>query len=70
MLCYHLFAMIQTCTYLYSSKYSLKWGKHRGESKPERRSGIRIIAGTAFRLEFLVGWYYDANATMAVPELY
>jgi len=42
----------------------------RGESKPERRSGKRIIGGTAFRLEFLVGWYYDADATMAVPELY
>jgi len=44
----------------------------RGESKPERHgrhSGKRIIAGTAFRLEFLVGWYYDADATMAVPEL-
>jgi len=26
-----------------------------GESKPERRSGKRIIAGTAFRSEFLVG---------------
>ena len=37
---------------------------------PERRSGKRIIAGTAFRLEFLVGWYYDADATIAVPELY
>jgi len=37
---------------------------------PERRSCKRIIAGTAFRLEFLVGWYYDADATMAVPELY
>ena len=37
---------------------------------PERRSGKRIIAGTAFRLEFLVGWYYDADATMAVSELY
>jgi len=37
---------------------------------PERRSGKRIIAGTAFLLEFLVGWYYDADATMAVPELY
>jgi len=37
---------------------------------PERRSGKRIIAGTAFRLEFLVRWYYDADATMAVPELY
>ena len=37
---------------------------------PERRSGKRIIAGTSFRLEFLVGWYYDADATMAVPELY
>jgi len=36
----------------------------------ERRSGKRIIAGTAFRLEFLVGWYYDADATVAVPELY
>jgi len=42
----------------------------RGESKPERHSGKRIIAGTAFRLEFLVDWYYDADATMAVPELY
>jgi len=37
---------------------------------PERRCGKRIIAGTAFRLEFLVGWYYDADATTAVPELY
>ena len=36
----------------------------------ERRSGKRIIAGTAFRLEFQVGWYYDADATMVVPELY
>jgi len=36
----------------------------------ERGSGKRIIAGTAFRLEFLVGWCYDADATMAVPELY
>ena len=45
-------------------------GKARGESKPERRSGKRIIAGTAFRLEFLVGWYYDADATMVVPELF
>ena len=48
---------------------------HRPEVKvsrngPERRSGKRIIASTAFRLEFLVGWYYDADATMAVPELY
>jgi len=34
------------------------------------RSGKRIIVGTAFRLEFLVGWYHDADATMAVPELY
>jgi len=37
---------------------------------PERRSGKRIIACTAFRLEFLVGWYYDADAKMVVPELY
>jgi len=37
---------------------------------PERRSGKIIIAGTAFRLEFLVDRYYDADATMAVPELY
>jgi len=36
----------------------------------ERRSGKIIIAGTVFRLEFLVGWYYDADAIMAVPELY
>jgi len=43
---------------------------NRGESKPERRSGKRIIAGAAFWLEILVGWYYDADATMAVPELY
>jgi len=35
----------------------------------KRHSGKRIIAGTAFQLEFLVGWYYDADATMAVPEL-
>jgi len=46
------------------------WTTTRGESKPERRSGERIIAGTAFRLEFLVGWYYDVDATMVVPELY
>jgi len=45
-------------------------GGTRGESKPERCSGKKIIAGTAFRLEFLVGWYYDVDATMAVPELY
>ena len=37
---------------------------------PERRSGKRIIAGTVFRPEFLVGWCYDADTTMAVPELY
>jgi len=37
---------------------------------PERRSSKRIIAGTAFRLEFIVGWHYDADATIAVPELY
>jgi len=47
-----------------------KWVTRRGESKPERRSGKRIIAGTAFRIELLVGWYYDVDATMAVPELY
>jgi len=42
--------------------------KPRGESNavPVKR----IIAGTPFRLEFLVGWYNDADATMAVPELY
>ena len=52
---------------------SPRFAKHyrpRGESKPERRSDKRIIAGTAFRLEFLVGWYYDTDATMVVPELY
>jgi len=37
---------------------------------PERRSGKRIIAGTVLRLEFLVGWCYDGDATMAVPELH
>ena len=37
---------------------------------PERRSGKRIIAGTSFRSEFLVGWCYDADTTMAAPELY
>ena len=37
---------------------------------PERRSGKIIIAGTAFQWEFLVGWYYDADAAMAVPELH
>jgi len=37
---------------------------------PERHSGKRVTAGTAFQLEFLVDWYYDADATMAVPELY
>jgi len=36
----------------------------------ERCSGKRFIAGTSFRLEFQVGWYYDADATMVVPELY
>jgi len=30
----------------------------------------RIIAGMAFRSEFLVGWCYDADTTMAAPELY
>jgi len=35
----------------------------RGESKSER-------PGTPLLLEFLVGWYYDADATMAVPERY
>jgi len=47
--------------------------KTRGESKPERPEHLsdkRILSCTAFRLEFLVGWYYDADATMAVPELY
>jgi len=37
---------------------------------PERCSGKRIIAGTAFRTEFLVGWCYNADTTMAIPELY
>jgi len=37
---------------------------------PERHSGKRIIDGTAFRLEVLVGWYYDADATMSAPELF
>jgi len=32
---------------------------------PERLSAKRIIADTA-----LVGWYYDADATMVVPEHY
>ena len=49
---------------------NVKWGGTRGESKPERRSGKIIIAGTAFRIEFLVGWYYDVDATIAVPGLY
>jgi len=40
------------------------------QNGPERRSGKRIIAGTVFRSEFLVGWCYDPDATMAVPELY
>ena len=35
-----------------------------GRNGPERRSRKRIIAGTAFRLEFLVGWCYDADATI------
>jgi len=39
-------------------------------SGPKRRSGKIIIAGTAFRLEFLVGWYYDTDATIAVLEFY
>jgi len=26
-LCFYLFAMIQSCTYLYSSMYSPQWGK-------------------------------------------
>jgi len=37
---------------------------------PERRSGKRITAGMAFRSEFPVGWCYDADTAMAVPELY
>jgi len=37
---------------------------------PERRSGKIIIAGTAFLSEFLVGWCYDSDTAMAVPELY
>ena len=53
-----------------SRKFNSNWDKSKGESKPERRSGKRIIAGTAFRLVFLVGWYYDTDATMTVPELY
>jgi len=48
----------------------LKSGVKVSRNGPERRSGRRIIAGTAFRLEFLVGWYYDADAAMVVPELY
>jgi len=48
----------------------LKYIRFRGESKPEHRSSKRTIAGTTFQLEFLVGWYYDADATMAAPELY
>jgi len=38
--------------------------------KASRNGPERRFVGTAFRLEFLVGWYYDADATMAVPELY
>ena len=37
---------------------------------PSKHLKKTLIAGTAFRLEFLVGWYYDADATVAVPELY
>jgi len=57
-------------TYFRSVYYTGFWVVGRGESKPERRSGKSTIAGTAFRLEFIVGWYYDADATMAAPELY
>ena len=64
------------------SMHSTSWQLHANKTRwgnpevkvsrngPECRSGKRIVAGTAFRLEFLVGWYYDADATMAVPELY
>jgi len=62
-------SLFYSATYLNSGGLELCFGG-RGESKPERRSGKRIIAGTAFRSEFLVGWCYDADATMAVPELY
>jgi len=51
-------------------KLALKSEVKVSRNGPERRSGKRIIAGTAFRLEFLLGWYYDADATMVVPELY
>ena len=53
--------------------YALSTEVKVSRNGPERRSGKRIIAGTVFRLEFLVSWYYesyDADATMAVPELY
>ena len=47
-----------------------KAGVKVSRNGPERRSGERIIACTAFRLEFLVGWCYDADATIVVPGLY
>jgi len=55
------------CRFLYTN---LDQVITRGESQPERRSGKRIIAGTAFRSELPVGWCYDADTRMAVPELY
>ena len=56
--------------YYYSLSNAIRRSTIYSDWFPERRSGKRIIGGTAFRLEFLVGWYYDADATMAVSELY
>jgi len=38
----------------YKTSYWAEGPISRGESKPEHRSGKRIVAGTAFRLEFQV----------------
>ena len=54
------------CSAIYGSQAEVKVSRNG----PGRRSGKRIVAGTAFRLKFLVGWYYDADATMVAPELY
>jgi len=56
--------------YMHTSLIGLNPEAKVSRNGPEHRSGKIIIADTAFRLEFLIGWYYDADATMAVPELY
>jgi len=63
--------LFETSTPIFHLAFSTRGAEVKvSRNGPERRSGKRIIACTAFRLGFLVGRYYDADATMAVPELY